>query len=189
MKTRILALLTALTLALAACGGSAAPPDEPEPPPPPAVEDETIALDTLNVEFAVDGRDADALLALQKAFPAALTDALAKQNVTVETVNVTFGSSGEATETALRGGAVQLAFLSVGDYLPYRYGELVALERGGEGDDARGLVVFGSAEPHIIDALRAALPELAPTLASYAAEASEGVYEWDAAAAEALLNS
>ncbi len=190
MVKQLSALLLSLMLALAltACGrGAAPPPDTPEDPPDAPVEAEPLTLDVLNVEFAVGGRDVESLLALQKAFPAALTDALAARDVSVGTVSVTFGASGEATETALKNGAVQLAFLSAEDYLPYQCGELVALERGGEGDGARGLLVSAVAEEGFTDALRAALPDLAPVLAPYAAEAAAGVYEYDKAAADALL--
>ena len=182
---RRLTLLTALVLALllAACRASSAP--EPSAPPdvPPSTGDApvSLALDALDVELAVDGRDADALLDLQKAFPAALTDALAKQKVTVGAVNLTFGASGEATLSALRLGTVQLAFLPAEDGFAYRNGAFVAVEQGRDGDLGRSVLVLGFSEPHLADALRAALPDLAPTLADYA-----GAYDTDEAAIAAL---
>ena len=188
MKRRIPALLLTLALALtlAGCTKPAEPTPSPEPPPvtdPPPAEPETLILDVLNVEFAVDGRDADALLVLQGAFGTALEEALSKQNVLAGVVNVTFGTSSEATMTTLRLGTVQLAFLSAEEGFAYRNGEVIALEQGEEGDLSRSMLVLAFAEPHFAEALRAALPELAPVLADYA-----GAYEVDDAAVEALRN-
>ena len=183
MRRGALALLLALLLALAAC---AKPPEDPPVPPAPPAEEEPLSLAALAVEFAVDGRDADTLLALQKAFPAALTDALAAREVTVETVTVTFGTSGEATEIAVESGAVQLAFLNAADYLAYRSGDVVALAGGGDAERPDLLLAGASVDPRLAEALRDALPDLAPTLAGYA-PAVGGVYVWDEAAAAALV--
>jgi len=182
MRTRALAALL-LTLALSACGVVTPPTDEPPVDEPPAVEErEPLRLDALNVELVAQERDTDALLALQKAFPAALQAALAAQDVTVDAVNVTFGTSGAATATALRDGAVELAFLPAESWTEAEQGVLVALERGNADDPARSVMVLAADEPRLTDALRAALPALAPVLSDYA----DGGYVWDEAEAAAL---
>jgi len=183
MRTRALAALLLLTLALSACGAVTPPTDEPPVDEPPAVEErEPLRLDALNVELVAQERDTDALLALQKAFPAALQAALAAQDVTVDAVNVTFGTSGAATATALRDGAVELAFLPAESWTEAEQGVLVALERGNADDPARSVMVLAADEPRLTDALRAALPALAPVLSDYA----DGGYVWDEAEAAAL---
>lgn len=205
MKRRVPALLTAaLCLLLAACAQSApvspgpdapsvpaqapAAPDTPAAPEAPA---EPLRLDALNVEFAVAGHDENALLTLQKSFPAVLTDALKAQNVEVGSVRVTFGTSGEATQTAMLGGAVQLAFLSAGDYFPYRGGMVVALEDGVDAALEQGLLVMAasddeSADERLASALRDALAALAPALAPYTGPDANGLYRFDAARLEEL---
>ena len=183
MRTRALAALLLLTLTLSACGVVTPPTDEPPVDEPPAVEErEPLRLDALNVELVAQERDTDALLALQKAFPAALQAALAAQDVTVDAVNVTFGTSGAATATALRDGAVELAFLPAESWTEAEQGVLVALERGNADDPARSVMVLAADEPRLTDALRAALPALAPVLSDYA----DGGYVWDEAEAAAL---
>ena len=183
MRTRALAALLLLTLAPSACGAFTPPTDEPPVDEPSAVEErEPLRLDALNVELVAQERDTDALLALQKAFPAALQAALAAQDVTVDAVNVTFGTSGAATATALRDGAVELAFLPAESWTEAEQGVLVALERGNAGDPARSVMVLAADEPRLTDALRAALPALAPVLSDYA----DGGYVWDEAEAAAL---
>ncbi|MCR5826293.1 MAG: hypothetical protein K6G54_06985 [Oscillospiraceae bacterium] len=189
MKTRLLPLLMALVLVLSACTKTPAPdaPDDPAPTAPDVSEvHEPLALETLSIEFTVGERDADALLALQKTFPAALTDALAQQSVSVGTVEMTFGVSGAATETALESGAVQLAFLAAEDYFLYRNGEIVAVEQCEDTDGMRSLLVSGVAEPRLTEALRAALPALAEQLAAYTSADAAGVYTYDEAAVAAL---
>lgn len=183
MRTRALAALLLLTLALTACVAVTPPTDEPPVDEPSAVEErEPLRLDALNVELVAQERDTDALLALQKAFPAALQAALAAQDVTVDAVNVTFGTSGAATATALRDGAVELAFLPAESWTEAEQGVLVALERGNADDPARSVMVLAADEPRLTDALRAALPALAPVLSDYA----DGGYVWDEAEAAAL---
>lgn len=187
MRKRWLALAAALILTLAACGKRAAAPSVvPEGTPDTRTP---LTLDTLNVEFAVGGRDAETLLALQRAFPSALTEALATREVSVRAVNVTFGASGEATETAIRLGTVQLAFLPAEDYLPYMEGEPVAAERTEELSAARGLLISGVTEDGFTDALIESLPMLAEVLAPYAAEAAGGVYEYDEDVLAAILDA
>lgn len=196
-----LALAALLCLVLAACRGAAEPAPQPEQPAPAAPEapPEPVAplrLDELNVEFVVDGarltdEGVNALLAMQKELPAALTAALAAQSVEVGGVNVTFGPSGEATETALRNGAVQLAFLPAEDYYPYRSGMIVAVEQGETPALTLSLIVAAvsddaAADERFARSLREALPELADVLAPYTAAAAQGRYDYDSERIEQL---
>lgn len=109
---RIFALLTALLLALslAACGEKTAAPS-PAPEEPVTEEPAALALDALNVEFVVGGRDASELTALQKELPPLLIDALAQWGCTVEQINITFGTSADATARSLKDGGIDVAFL------------------------------------------------------------------------------
>ena len=176
-------LLAALCLTLAACA-RAEQPDGGENTGTPVLDgpvedldgaaDEPLKIDALNVEFAAAGHDEDALLALQRDFPAALIEALDARAVEVGSVSVTFGTSGEAMETAMRSGAVQLAFLPAEDYFPYRGGMIVAHEDlpDGELSASAGLAVAAAsddahADERFTEALRAALRDLAPVLAPY----------------------
>lgn len=191
---RLCVLLALLCLCLSACfaaapaqdgggaetaGGAQSDPAggaEPEKPP--------LSFEELNVEFSAAGHDTDALLSLRADFPWALTDALERQGVTVGRVNVTFGTSGEATVSAMRDGAVQLAFLPAEDYYPFRTGILVAVEEGVTPELSLSLAAAAvtedpAADARLAEALRAALPELAPTLASYTGTAAMGRYSFD----------
>lgn len=107
---RLFALLLALSLALtlAACGGTPSSPASDEP-----AADEPVALqvDELNVEFVVGTRRASELMALQKDLPPLLIDALAQQGCTVGKINITFGTSADATAQALQSGSIDVAFL------------------------------------------------------------------------------
>lgn len=190
-------LTVMLCLSLFGCAGAAKPDDPTITPPVPETAEtaeesaEPMTLDALNVEFAVGDRDAAPLLEMQKSFPAVFMTALDGQNVIVKRIDVTFGTSGEATETALRSGAVQLAFLTAEDYFPYRSGLIVAAERSDAPDLAQGLIVLATsddaaADERLAGALREALPELADVLASYTEPTAGGVYEYDAARIEAL---
>lgn len=198
MRRLFVSLTALLCLALPACAEQTehTRPEAPAEPatdaPRPAEQPaEPLKLGALNVEFVAEGRDADGLLKLQADFPWALSDALEKQNVEIGSVVVTFGTSGEATQTAMRGGDVQLAFLSAEGYFPHRVGMVIAVERAEEPDLSLGLIVAAASDDADADerfaaALRAALPDLAPTLASYAGEAANGVYTFDAKLLERL---
>ena len=192
MKRWLLPLALAACLVLTACHKRVEPAPQPtdaEPPEPPAEETQPLALGDLNVEFVVDGRDPDELLALRADFPEALRAALEKRNVTVGEIAVTFGTSGEATEAALQNGEVQLAFLSAEDYYPYRSGQIVAVEQGSEPALTLGLIVSAvsddaEADDRFADSLRDALPELTDALAPYAV----APYGYDSAQLEQLAS-
>lgn len=124
---RIFSLLLAglLVFLLAACGAPAAPA-LPDAGPDGS---SALKLDTLNVEFVIGERDADELMQLQAELPPLLLSALENENVTVETVNITFGASAEATAQALEDGSVDLAFVPSGVYLEHEDAlRLIALE-------------------------------------------------------------
>ena len=192
MKRWLLPLALAACLMLTACQKAADPapqPAEDEPATPSVEEAQPLALEQLNVEFVVDGRDPDALMELRADFPDALRAALERRNVTVGEIAVTFGTSGEATEAALQNGEVQLAFLSAEDYYPYRSGQIVAVEQGSEPALTLGLIVSAvsddaEADDRFADSLRDALPELTDALAPYAA----APYGYDSAQLEQLAS-
>ena len=194
MKRWFALLLTAaLCLSLFACAKPKAPDAPPAPPPAedPSAPAEPLRLDALDVEFAVGARDADALLALQKAFPQAFIDALAKQDAEIGAVTVTFSPSGEATAAALGSGAVQLAFLPAEDYFPYRSGLIVAAEQGGGPELSQGLILSAvtddaAADDRLAEAIRAALPDLVAVLAPYTGAPADGAYAFDEAQLAAL---
>lgn len=194
-------LLAALCLTLAACAGgkqpdgaeNAGPPALDGPVEDPGAADEPVSIDVLNVEFAAAGHGEDALLTLQRDFPAALAEALGAQGAEVGSVSVTFGTSGEATQTAMRSGAVQLAFLPAEDYFPYRGGMIVAHEDLPEEElsASAGLIVAAAsddarADERLTGALRAALRDLAAELAPYTGAGAEGRYVFDAERLETI---
>lgn len=191
---RIWTIFPALCLCLGLVGCHSYLPEssgEPKPEPDPIVDpgvpaDEPMHIGALNVEFAVDGRDVNDLLALQQAFPDALRDSLSRQLVEVDEVNVTFGTSGEATLTAMQNGAVQLAFLPAEDYYPYGGGTVIAAENASVPDLALGLIVSAGTDELFDNALRDALSRLESVLAPYTAEEAEGVYVYDTALLEQL---
>lgn len=191
---RFLTLLAAfcLCLPLAACHrylpeNNGEPKPEPDPVVDPGVPaDEPMHIDALNVEFAVGGRDVSGLLALQQAFPDELRDALGRQLVEVDEVNVTFGTSGEATLTAMQNGAVQLAFLPAEDYYPYGGGTIVAAELALVPDLALGLLVSDGKDGFFDNALRDALSNLEAVLAPYTGPEAGGVYVYDTALLEQM---
>ena len=187
---RLIALLLSLLLclSLAACRRYLPenPGSKPEPEPAPVTEpepvaDEPVQLKELNVEFAVDGRDALELLSLQGSLPDALRKALSRRNVEVETIDVTFGTSSEATVNALNSGAVQLAFLSAEDCLSRGAGTILATELSDVPELSLGVAVLSRKLDNtaVTEALRDALPELASVLSHYTGEAAQGVYSAD----------
>ena len=109
---RLFALLLALSLALslAACGGETVTLS-PAPEEPVTGEPTALALDALNVEFVIGGRDASELTALQKELPPLLIGALAQHSYTVGQINITFGASADATARSLKDGGIDAAFL------------------------------------------------------------------------------
>lgn len=121
-------LALCLSLSLISCGTATVPapgsedPSEPEPIEP-------LALDTLRVEFVVGERDTDELLKLKAELPPLLIAALADEGVDVGTVEVTFGTSADATVFALRDSSVDMAFLPSEVYLENEDAlQLLALE-------------------------------------------------------------
>lgn len=90
-----------LVLALAACA-PAEPPDQPE-------EEEPLRLESLSVELSRAGLSEEELARTVRELPGTLQEALAAQEVEVETVTVSVGSSPAATAQAVREGGVDLA--------------------------------------------------------------------------------
>lgn len=178
-----LLLALALCLVLAACHqylpeGEPAAPSEPvdDPIDPGVPADEPLELDALNVEFLAGDRDINELMALQRAFPKALADALGLRLVEVDAVNITFGTSAEATAEALRSGAVDIAFLPVETVLEQQL-EAVALEQYDAPDLALTAVVQADGLPvELTQPLLDALPDLTAALAHYTGEEQGGSF-------------
>lgn len=189
-----LLLAAAMCFALAACHKYLPESKDDPAAPPGSVETADpagrgpLALDALNVEFVAGGRDADELLKLKSEFPRALTDALAKRDVAVGAVNVTFGTSDEATAEALQSGAVDLGFLPAEAVIGKGIG-IIAVERNEDPDLSMGVIAFNWSgweerelanyigySGDLVDALFAALPDLAPVLTRYTGEERGGHY-------------
>ncbi len=101
-------------------------------------------------------------------------------------VAVTFGTSDEATITALQSGAADVGFLTAETALEDELA-LFAAERGGEPDIARSAIVLGRDWPAAdTSALQAALETLEPVLAHYTGAPANGAYACDAAYLEQL---
>ncbi|MBO4915303.1 MAG: hypothetical protein J5449_08870 [Oscillospiraceae bacterium] len=190
MVRRITALLAALALCLGLCAcrrylpensgkPQEAPPVTPAEPAAGETETEPLTLDALNVEFAVGARDVNELLTLQKRFPDALINALGAQRVDVGKVDVTFSPSGEATQAAMKSGAVQLAFLPAEDYFAYPFGTVIAAEKAAVPELTTGLILSADGGERLVSALRKALPDLKRVLSSYTSETALGTYVFD----------
>ena len=144
---RIFALIFALilVLTLAGCGEKAEDADKE----PVGLDESTdIHYEELNVEFVVGERSTAELMRMQKVLPALLRDALAEQHCIVDNLNLTFGTSADATAVAMREGSLNVAFLPSEAYLyagvPM---QLVALENAAV--KASALFEDGSAFPDV----------------------------------------
>lgn len=139
----ILALMLALTLF--GCGKKKT---QPSPTPsdsstvPPAEEAAPLQLDVLNIEFAAEGHDADALLALKSELPAPLIRALDAEGVQVGRVAVTFGTSADATWQALADGGIDIAFLpSAVALMSEATAHIIAVENAPAAPDSEALAL------------------------------------------------
>lgn len=147
----------------------AAPENDAEP-------EEPLQLDVLNVEFVAGERDVDELILLKQSLPRALINALDKRNVKVGELNVTFGTSDEATAEALRSGAVDLAFLSLEADLDNGF-QLEAVERRDMPELSLSVIAqAGRLSAPLTEALLDALPALKDALAHYTGAAQGGVF-------------
>lgn len=111
-KISLLLIFSMLLALLAGCGQRTPETAEPEPEPAETPEEmEPLRLDTLRVELGKGGLAPDRLAEAVRELPELLRTALAEQEVAVEEVKVTIGSSTAATVQALEGGSVDVAFL------------------------------------------------------------------------------
>ena len=112
MKRRMLPLWgLVLALLLSAC----APAGEEEPAPPPE-EAGPLKLESLVLEVPRGDLSAQELARTVRELPEALRKALADRGVEAETVQISVGSSPEATALAAAQGGVDLAILPAGDF-------------------------------------------------------------------------
>lgn len=104
MKKRFALALALFLLLATGCG----PQKEPEPP---------LQFEVLTVEFAPAAQGGPALLGALQRFPETLRAALAEAGVAVGAVQVTLGTSQDATARAVGQGGVDVALLSPEEYL------------------------------------------------------------------------
>ena len=109
-----------LVLCLCGCGktsGQEVLGGEGAPAQSAAVSDEQsqgpLAMKELRVEFPRDGVDPSVLMAAVRELPEVMQKALEEEDVLVEKVSVTMGTSAAATALAVEEGGVDLAFLPV----------------------------------------------------------------------------
>lgn len=119
---RVSLLATALCLLLVGCGVQ----KQPEPPIAP------LHLETLTVEFAAVNGEGTALLGALHRFPEKLRSALSENGVEVDQVQITLGTSQDATARAVGQGGVDVAFLTPEGYLVSRSGGTVQLTDPGQ---------------------------------------------------------
>ena len=114
---KILALLLALVMvfALCACGKSAPAPAAP------AAEDGEPArphFDKLTLEF-VPSKDADVIIAGTANLPELVQAEMAKLGYDIDEVDITVGTSYDATGEAMSAGSIDVGWLPAGTYLLY----------------------------------------------------------------------
>lgn len=130
-KLSLLLVLTMLLALLASCGQKT--PETVDPEPEQAEEPEKLEplrFETLRVEFGKSGLTASRLAEVVREMPELLRTALAEQEVTVEEVKVTIGSSTAATVQALEEGTVDVAFLPAEDLARHETAVPVILASG-----------------------------------------------------------
>lgn len=120
---KICLLLTGVLLAglLSGCGARKTATSSAEPP----IKEKAIHLKELNVELARTDDNLDALAKALGTLPQTLRSALKAQNVDVDAVRVTVGTSASATCEALKGGSVDLAFLPADSFALLEGGKAV----------------------------------------------------------------
>jgi len=185
-------LAAALCLLLAACAKKTPPvdpppapdpgPSEPAPAPPESGE---LTLGVLNLEFVTEGRDIDALRLLQKELPGALIDALSAQECDVSAVNVTFGTSADATVQAIAGGDVSVGFVPSATFFDHERALRAAAVESGRGPDQDASVAVVPAGDDVLGgerftaALCAALGTVREALVHYTGEEGGGRFTAD----------
>jgi len=119
---KIVALLLALVMvfALCACGQSAAPAQSNEAPAQESAsaEAERPHFDKLTLEF-VPSKDADVIIAGTANLPELVKAEMANLGYDIDEVDITVGTSYDATGEAMSAGSIDLGWLPAGTYLLY----------------------------------------------------------------------
>lgn len=137
---RVLAMLIAVMLLLCACGRGETI-DSPETEPP----EEPIALESLTLEYSAPRGSGSTFPAAANIFGAALQEALAAENVKVESLQLTFSRMDAATADALAGGGVTLGVMGIGGALVEEGTVLLGLSRSAD-EPSCGLLIAGESE-------------------------------------------
>ena len=121
-KTIALLLALVMVFALCACGQSSAPaPEESKAPEAEASEapaTENQHFDKLTLEF-VPSKDADVIIAGTKNLPELVQAEMSKLGYDIDEVDITVGTSYDATGEAMSAGTIDLGWLPGGTYALY----------------------------------------------------------------------
>ena len=121
-KTIALLLALVMVFALCACGQSSAPaPEESKAPEAEASEapaTENQHFDKLTLEF-VPSKDADVIIAGTKNLPELVQAEMSKLGYDIDEVDITVGTSYDATGEAMSAGSIDLGWLPGGTYALY----------------------------------------------------------------------
>ena len=116
-KTIALLLALVMTFALCACGQSSAPAAT-EAPAAEAPADERPHFDKLTLEF-VPSKDADVIITGTKNLPELVKAEMANLGYDIDEVDITVGTSYDATGEAMAAGSIDLGWLPGGTYALY----------------------------------------------------------------------
>ena len=116
-KTIALLLALVMTFALCACGQSSAPAAT-EAPAAEAPAAERPHFDKLTLEF-VPSKDADVIITGTKNLPELVKAEMANLGYDIDEVDITVGTSYDATGEAMAAGSIDLGWLPGGTYALY----------------------------------------------------------------------
>lgn len=136
---KLLAFVLVLTLTLTACSSS---PKKEEPSKEPSKMESNTSkkVDTLKVQF-VPSRDPESIIAATKPLEEILKTHLAKQGYEVGKIEITVGTTYEATGEALSAGTIDVGLIPGGTYVLYQDGAevlLTATRKGYNNDSENG---------------------------------------------------
>ena len=119
-KTIALLLALVMMFALCACGQSAAPAATEAPTAEPAADAEPARphFDKLTLEF-VPSKDADVIITGTKDLPELVKAEMANLGYDIDEVDITVGTSYDATGEAMSAGSIDLGWLPGGTYALY----------------------------------------------------------------------
>ena len=137
---RLSVMLIVMLWLLCACAGEGESPE-----PQPSVPEEPIRMEQIMLECSAPANSGGDFPAAAKAFGAALQEALAAEDVEVETLRVSFSRMDAATVDALENGGITLGLMGLGGALADEGAVLLGLSRG-EDELSCGLVMAGESD-------------------------------------------